>query len=95
MSRKRRTRRQTKTGRLITAALVLGAVIVGGLAVFQRFAPGTRATLRDTDTAFSVPDHVGERALPFSAVNVNGQTYTITPGDDGRPLAIVFYMGFQ
>jgi len=96
MSRKRKkyARRKPKTGRLIAVALVIGAVIVGGLVISQSSAPGSGTTLGDSDTTFSVPTHVGQPAPGFTATGVDGQPYTVTPGD-GRPKAIVFYMGYQ
>ena len=94
MSKKKRATQKPKTGRLIAVALVIGAVIVGGLVISQQSAPSTGTALRDSDTTFSVPTHVGQPASGFTATGVDGQPYTVTPGD-GRPKAIVFYMGYQ
>ena len=94
MSKKKRATRQPKTALIITGVLVIGAVIIGGLWVSRRSASGGDGTLRDSDTAFSVSTHVGQPAPEFTAIGVDGQSYTFTPGD-GRPKAIVFYMGFQ
>lgn len=95
MSRKRQAKQQQKpkTRQIVVAALIVGAVIIVGLVVAQPFASGGGTTLRDTDTTFSIPTHVGQAAPKFTAVNVDGQPYTVTPGD-GRPKAIVFYMGY-
>jgi cytochrome oxidase Cu insertion factor (SCO1/SenC/PrrC family) len=95
MSRKKRTPRTRKTGRLVAVVVVIvvGIVILGGLAVlFQRPTGDAIARLRDSDSAFSVPTHVGQPAPKFTAINVDGQPYTVTPGD-GRPKVLVFYMG--
>ena len=94
MSKKKRVTQKPKTGRLIAVALVIGAAIVGGLVVSQSSAPGGGTALRDTDTSFSVPTHVGQPAPAFTAIGVDGQPYTVAPGD-GRPKAIVFYMGYR
>lgn len=94
MSKKKRATQKPKTGQIIAIALVIGAMIVGGLWVVRRSAPSGDRTLRDTDTTFSIPAHVGQPAPEFTAIGVDGQPYTVTPGD-GRPKAIVFYMGFQ
>jgi len=94
MSKRKRATQKPKTGQLIAVALVIGAVIVGGLVISQPSAPGSEAALRDSDTTFSIPTHVGQPAPGFTATGVDGQPYTVTPGD-GRPKAIVFYMGFQ
>jgi cytochrome oxidase Cu insertion factor (SCO1/SenC/PrrC family) len=96
MNKKRRAKQQQKlrTRQIVIVALIVGALIIGGLVVAQQFASGGGTTLRDTDTAFSIPTHVGQPAPTFTAINVDGQLYTVTPGD-GRPKAIVFYMGFQ
>lgn len=66
-------------------------VLLGGL-VFWRTTTGG-ATLPDTDSAFNVPTHVDQPAPEFTATNVDGQPYTMKPGD-GRPKVLVFYMGF-
>ena len=95
MNRKRRVRRKSRTRPLIALALVLGAVIVGGLILLsQQPAPNTETALPDLDSAFSLPDHVGQPALTFSALGLDGKPHTVTPGD-GRAKAIVFYMGFR
>jgi len=49
---------------------------------------------RARGTTFDVPGHVGERAPAFTAVGVDGEPYTMTPGD-GRPKVLIFYMGFR
>ena len=94
MSKKKRVTRKPKTGFIIAVALVIGAMILGGLLVSRRSPPGANPTLRDSETAFSIPTHVGQPAPEFTAIGVDGQPYTVTPGD-GRPKAIVFYMGFR
>jgi hypothetical protein len=100
MRRKKQIKRQPKMGRLMAIFLVIAAVIVTGIVVWQRSQPaqpatsGTGITLPDSDTAFTVPTQVGQPAPEFTAIGVDGQPYTVTPGD-GRPKVIVFYMGFQ
>ena len=94
MTRKTRAKQKRRTGQLIVVALVLGGMIAGAWVVSRRSAPDAGTALRDSDTAFSVPDNVGQPAPEFAAIGVDGQAYTVTPGD-GRPKAIVFYMGFQ
>jgi cytochrome oxidase Cu insertion factor (SCO1/SenC/PrrC family) len=94
MSKKRRATQKPKPGQIIVVGLVIGAVILGGLLVSQQFSPGSGSALRDSDTAFSIATHVGQPALEFTAIGVDGQPYTFKPGD-GRPKVIVFYMGFQ
>lgn len=93
MNKKRRRIRKPKIGRLIVIGLVIGVVILGGLSVTRGFFSGTQSALRDSDTAFSVPTHVGQPAPAFTATGVDGQPYTVTPGD-GRPKALIFYMGY-
>lgn len=93
MSKKKRAVRKPTIGQIAVMVVVVGAVIVGGLALWRPFS-NTRTGLRDSDTAFSLPARVGQPAPKFTAINVDGQPYTITPSD-GRPKAIVFYMGFQ
>lgn len=100
MRRKKRSKQKPKIGWLMAIILVIAAVIVTGIVVWQRSQPaqsaasGTGITLPDSDTAFTVPTHVGQPAPEFTATGVDGQPYTVTPGD-GRPKVIVFYMGFQ
>ena len=94
MSKKRRGTPKSKTGLIVTAIVVIGVIAIGGWAIAQQRTPRTGATLRDTDTAFSLSTHVGQPAPEFTAIGADGQPYTVTPGD-GRPKAIVFYMGFQ
>ena len=94
MTRKTRAKQKRRTGQLIVVALVLGGMIAGGWVISRRSASDTGTALRDTDTAFSVPDNVGQPAPEFTATGVDGQPYTVTPGD-GHPKAIVFYMGFR
>ena len=96
MSRKRRTTRprpKPKTGLLIAGALVIGLIAIGGWAIAQQFTPRSGSALRDSDTAFSIATHLGQPAPEFTAIGADGQPYTFTPGD-GRPKAIVFYMGY-
>lgn len=97
MSRKKRATRTRKTGRRITVPLVIAALILGGLGVLlgsQPFRSGADVKLQNSDSAFSVPTHVGQPAPAFTATGVDGKPYTVTPGD-GRPKALVFYMGYQ
>ena len=93
MSRKnRRANQRTTASWLIAGGLVILGLALGGWWLSRR--SGAGSALRDTDTAFSIPTHVGQPAPEFTAVGVDGQPYTFKPGD-GRPTAIVFYMGFQ
>ena len=92
--KKKRAARKPRTGLIIVAIGVIGLIIAGGLALSGQFAPGQESALRDSDTAFSLSTHVGQPAPEFTALGVDGQPYTFTPGD-GRPKAIVFYMGFR
>jgi len=93
-NKKRRTQPKPQTGRWIVVRLVIGAVIVGGLVIAQSSTPDTGTALRDSDTTFSFSTLVGQPAPEFTAIGADGQPYTVTPGD-GRPKAIVFYMGYQ
>lgn len=79
--------------RIAVVALVVGALILGGVWFASRLNFGSGTGLGNSGTAFSVPDHLGQPAAAFTAVNVDGQSYTLKPGD-GRAKAIVFYMGF-
>jgi len=94
MSKKKQATQKPKTGPIIVVALVICVIALGGWAIAQQFAPRSGSTLRDSDTAFSISTHVGQLAPEFTAANVDGQPYTFKPGD-GRPKAIVFYMGFR
>ena len=79
---------------LVIPALGIGAVALAGVLLAQRPRGSDGETgLPNSDTAFTVPDHVGEPAPAFSAIGVDGNPYTVTPGD-GRPKALVFYMGY-
>ena len=94
MQKKRQEVRKLRTRqRIIAVALVVGALILGGVWIASRLNIGSGTGLRNSDTALSVPDHVGQPAPAFTAVNVDGQPYQVKPGD-GRAKAIVFYMGF-
>ncbi len=90
MRKQKRTVRKSKTGPLILTVLGIVALIGVGLAIASR---SNGATLRDSDTAFTVSTHAGQRAQAFTAISGNGQPYTMTPGD-GRAKAIIFYMGY-
>lgn len=90
MRKQKRAVRKSKTGPLILALLGIVALIGVGLAIATR---PTGTALRDSDTAFTISTHAGQHAQAFTAISGNGQQYTVTPGD-GRPKAIVFYMGY-
>ncbi len=71
----------------------IGSLLTGVLlAQWPRGSDGETG-LPNSDTAFTLPDHVGEPAPAFSAIGVDGKPYTVTPGD-GLPKALVFYMGY-
>lgn len=92
-ARKRKSRRLRMRALVITA-LGIGAVALTGVLLAQRPRGSVPATdLPNSEMAFTVPDHVGEPAPAFSAIGVDGNPYTVTPGD-GRPKALVFYMGY-
>lgn len=92
-NRRHRTRKR-RISRLIAVGLTVGGVALLGILVARQPASQDGGRLPDTDEAFSVPDHVGQPAPAFTAIGVDGQPYAVTPGD-GRPKAIVFYMGFR
>lgn len=92
MSKRRPTNRNS-VGRTIVGGIVLAAVVLGGVLAGRRGAPAGPRALPENDTAFSVSAYVGEAAPPFTAMGVDGKPYSVTPGD-GRPKALVFYMGF-
>ena len=94
MSKKKRAAQKNKTAPRVAVALLIATIVIGGLVIAQSSGSGGTTTLRDTDTAFSVPTHVGQPAPKFTAIGVDGQPHTLTPGD-GRPKAILFYMGFR
>ena len=93
MSNKRKTTRKPSSGKIVLAAAVIVIVTLAGLAVTRRRPASSDNRLEETDTTFSIPTHVGQPAPAFTVIGVDGQPYTLTPGD-GRPKAIVFYMGF-
>lgn len=79
---------------LVITALGIGAVALTGVLLAQRPRGAVPATdLPNSETAFTVPDHVRQPAPAFSAIGVDGKPYAVTPGD-GRPKALVFYMGY-
>ena len=82
--------RKASPGPLILVALGIVALIGAGVALASR---STGAALRDSDTAFTVSTHAGQPAPAFTALDAQGQSYSVTPGD-GRPKAILFYMGY-
>ena len=91
--RKKQAQQKSKTGPLIVVTLVIAAVVIGGLVIFRPSTSGSGTALRDSDTAFSISTHIGQPAPRFTAIGVDGQPYTVTPGD-GHPKVIVFYMGY-
>jgi len=94
MNKKRQAVRNHRTRqRIVVVALVVGVLIVGGVLLASRLNLGSGTGLGNSGTAFSVPDHVGQPAPGFTAVNVDGQPFTLKPGG-GRAKAIVFYMGY-
>ena len=93
MIKKKRAKQKSKTAPLVAVALLIATILIGGLVIAKSSGSGDPTTLRDTDTAFSILTHVGQPAPAFTAINVDGQPYAVTPSD-GRPKAIIFYMGF-
>ena len=94
MNKKRQEVRRLRTRqRIVAIALLVGMLTLGGVWLAGRLNAGSGTGLGNSSTAFSVPDHVGQPAPTFTAVNVDGQSFTLKPGD-GRAKAIVFYMGF-
>ena len=93
MVKKRRAGQKLRNRQLMVIAAVVGVLILGGVWIAFRLGSGASGGLHNSDTAFSLPDHVGQPAPAFSAVAADGQPYKVTPGD-GRAKAIVFYMGF-
>ena len=92
MIKKKREAQKLRNRRLVVAVTaVVGVLILGGAWLVIR--SGASGGLQNSGTAFSVPDHVGQPAPAFTAVNVDGQPYQFKP-NDGRAKAIVFYMGF-
>ena len=91
-ARKRKSRK-LRLRVLVITALGIGAAALPGVLLAQRPRGNVAETdFPNSDTAFTVSDHVGEPAPAFSAIGVDGNPYTVTPGD-GRPKALVFYMG--
>lgn len=93
MSRRRSTNPKSAAKGLV-AGILVAAVVMGGLLVGRRGAPSGVAALPENETAFSVSTHVGEAAPAFTAMGVDGEPYSVRPGD-GRPKALIFYMGFR
>ena len=93
MNKQRRAEQKLRNRQLMVIAAVVGVLILGGVWIAFRLGSGASGGLHNSDTAFSLPDHVGQPAPAFSAVAADGQPYKVTPGD-GRAKAIVFYMGF-
>lgn len=91
MSKRKRTRSNSKMGLFVVVGLIVVTVAVIGYAILQQFS-GDSAGLGNSQNAFTVSDHIGQPAPEFTAANVDGQPYTFKPGQ-GRPQAIVFYMG--
>jgi len=94
MSRRKSARRKSRTGRWIVLGLVGAGVILGALVLARRPDPNAAASLEESDTSFSLPDQVGRPAPEFAAIGVDGKPYQVSPGD-GRPKALIFYMGFR
>lgn len=97
--KKSKQKKKNNTRYLIASTVIIAVVIV--LALGFVFRQQTKQpitdngiTLRDSDTAFSFSTLVGQPAPEFTAIGVDGQPYTVTPGD-GRAKAIIFYMGFR
>ena len=93
---RRPSARRSNTANIILAVVVIGALVIGGLAVSQiaTRGSGSETTSRESETTFDVPVHVGQSAPAFTAIGVDGQPYSVKPGD-GRAKAIIFYMGFR
>lgn len=92
MNKGKRTRSNSKTGLVVVVGLVVVTVAVVGYAIVQKFSVDSTG-LSNSQNAFTVSDRIGQPAPGFTATNVDGQPYTFKPGQ-GRPQAIVFYMGY-
>ena len=68
----------------------LGAVLVFGLALGLPAWHGARMSKMDMNTPQPLQN---KAAQGFSLKDVNGQTYTLTPGD-GKTHLVLFYMGY-
>lgn len=65
-----------------------------GLLLLQRSQDSASGVdLPNSETAFSIPNHVGQPAPAFAAIGVDGNPHSVMPGD-GRPKVLVFYMGY-
>lgn len=78
---------------LIAFGVLAVVALAAGVWLFVSPASSGPRALNDSETAFSVSDVVGQPAPTFTATDANGQPFTFTPGD-GRPKALVFYMGY-
>ena len=92
--KRRRATRRPGTSALVFSALVVGAAAVAGLLYLQRSQDSAGGVdLPNSETAFSIPDHVGQPAPAFAAIGLDSSPHSVTPGD-GRPKVLVFYMGY-
>ena len=90
----RPSRRKSKSANVILAIVVIGTLVIGGLVASQVSTRGSDsgAASRESETTFRVRTHEGQPAPAFTASGVDGRPYTVTIGD-GRPKALIFYMG--
>ena len=91
----RRAARPRQTSRTWLIVAVVGVIVlIGGVIALPTLTNSTRTSLPDSANTFSVPTLVGQSAPAFTATNVDGKPFTLTPGD-GKAKVIVFYMGFR
>ena len=91
----RRSARSTQISRKWLIAAVVGVIVlIGGVIALPALTNGTRTSLPNSASAFSVLTLVGQPAPAFTATNVDGKPFTLNPGD-GKAKVIVFYMGFR
>lgn len=98
----KQNRRPTKSSptanKWLIVALAGVIVLIGGLIAAPAISRnagsgGAQTNLPNSKNTFSVPTLVGQAALSFTATNVDGKPFTVTPGD-GRAKVLVFYMGY-
>ena len=91
---KRRSTAPKPVGKPILVGILLAAVVFGGVLVARGGGSSKANGLPENETSFNVSTLAGEPAPAFTALGVDGQPYSVTPGD-GRAKALIFYMGFR